>query len=141
MAVRLPIEITFCSKTVKVTAIANTGYETNEPEILMPLSLAANQLGIKESQGKEITYQTAGRQDVEFYRFENAGICVNTDNSKSPVVTATLNTSENEVEVILNDMLVGMLGIVLVKVAEGKWRFLDDPPEKLRDSSPKQLFY
>ena len=39
MAVRLPIEITFSSNAVKVAAIANAGYETDEPEILVPLSL------------------------------------------------------------------------------------------------------
>ena len=141
MAVRLPIEITFSSKSVKVSAIANTGYETNEPEILVPLSFATKRLGVAEGHGKEVTYQTAGGQEVKFYRFENANICVITDDSKSPVVSATLITSENEEEVILNDQLVGMLGIVLVKVAVGEWRFLDDPHEKLRDSSPKQLFH
>ena len=140
MAVRLSIEITYSSRKVNVTALANSGYETNEPEIVVPLSFAKEQFGISESHGKQIDYQTAGRQEVKFVRFENARICVVTDDTRSSVVNAVLNTSENEVEVILNDMLVEMLGVDLVKVAQGKWRFLTDPPKKLRDSSPRQLF-
>ena len=140
MAVRVPIEITFGSQKVNVSAIANSGYETNEPEIIIPLSFGKEKFGISENKGKEVEYRAAGRQEVKFIRFENAGICVVTDDSISSVVNAVLNTSENEVEVILNDMLVEMLGVDLVKVAQGKWRFLTDPPKKLRDSSRRQLF-
>ena len=141
MAVRLPIKIAFSYKTAEASAIANAGYETSGPEILVPLSFAVKQLGVEESAGKEVTYQTAGKQDIKFFRFENAEICVITVDKKSAVVSAALLASENEEEVILNDKLVDKLGIDLIKVGEGKWRFLDDPYEKLRDSSAKQLFY
>jgi len=140
MAVRLPIKIIFSSKTVEVSAIANAGYETSMPEILVPLSFAEKQLGVSEGSGKELTYNTAGGE-TKFFRFDNANICMITDDSKSVVINAAVLASEIQEEVILNDQLVGKLGIDLVNVAEGKWRFSDDPYEKLRDSSPKQLFH
>ena len=140
MAVRLPIKIVFSSKTVVVSAIANAGYETSGPEILVPLSFAVKQLGVSEGSGKALTYNTAGGE-TEFFRFDNANICVTTDDSKSVVINAALLASEIQEEVILNDQLVGKLGIALINVGEGKWRFSDDPYEKLRDSSPKQLFH
>ena len=140
MAVRLPIKIAYSSKTVEVSAIAYTAYETDEPEILVPLSFAFKQFGVSEGSGKALTYNTAGGE-AKFFRFDNANICVITDDSKSVVINAALLASEIQEEVILNDQLVGNLGIDLVNVAEGKWRFSDDPYEKLRDSSAKQLFH
>ncbi len=140
MAVRLPVEIEYSSRKAKVSAIANAGYETQEPEILVPLSFANKHLYVSKGLGKEITYIAAGGQEVKFFRFKQANVRVFTDDSQSPVVSAVLIVSENEDEIILNDQLIGILGIDLVNVANGKWRFSDDPYDKLRDSSQRQLF-
>ncbi len=140
MAVRLPVEIEYSSRKAKVSAIANAGYETQEPEILVPLSFANKHLCVSKEFGKEITYIAAGGQEVKFFRFEQANVRVFTDDSQSPVISAKLMVSGNEDEIILNDQLIDKLGIVLVKVGAGKWQFSDDPHDKLRDSSQRQLF-
>lgn len=40
MAVRVKIKLHFMGKSIDLIAIANAGYETNNPEILIPEALA-----------------------------------------------------------------------------------------------------
>ena len=141
MAVRLQIEITHSSNAVKVSAIANAGYETDECEILVPLPFAKNNMGLSLEKGREVTYIAADKKEIKFYQMGRVKIRVITGDKKSQYVKAELLISKHEEQIILNDKLVEKLGIDLVKVGQGKWRFSDDPYEKLRDSSQKQLFH
>jgi len=138
MAVRLIIEI---NSAATVSAIANAGYETDECEILVPLPFAKDNMGLSLKDGKEITYIAAGKKEVRFYQMGKVKIRVFTDDKKSEYVEAALLVSESEEQVVLNDKLVGGLGIIFLNVAEGTWRFSDDPTDKLRESSAPQLFH
>ncbi|WP_440059410.1 hypothetical protein ACSU1N_06380 [Thermogladius sp. 4427co] len=48
--------------------------------------------------------------------------------------------SHIEEEVIVNDKLGEELRVVLLGLASGKWRFIDDPPELVRYSEKPQYF-
>ncbi|MBW8051148.1 MAG: hypothetical protein FVQ77_12575 [Cytophagales bacterium] len=141
MAVRLPIEINVSSVKANASALANSGYETIEPEILVPLSFAKNNLGLSTEDGKKVAYQAAAHKEVQFYFIEKkVKIKVVTKDKQSVYIDAILLISETEDQVVLNDKLVGRLGIDLVNVAEGIWRFTDDPSDISRKSSDTQLF-
>jgi len=42
MGVRVRLRIKSAGKTVETTALVNTGFETEQPEILLPANLAEN---------------------------------------------------------------------------------------------------
>ncbi len=72
MGVRIPIEIKKNNKIVKTSALANTGYETDEPEIHIPIALARKTSltfeALKSERyrvvGTEITTYTLGYVEV-----------------------------------------------------------------------------
>jgi len=43
-------------------------------------------------------------------------------------------------EVLINDKLTEELGIILIATGSGKWKFADDPPEKIRLSEKPQYW-
>jgi len=45
-----------------------------------------------------------------------------------------------EEEVLINDKLVEELGIVVVAAGSGKWRFIDDPVDKVRVTEKPQYW-
>ena len=141
MAVRLPVEIQFSSMKANASALANSGYETIEPEILVPEPFAKNNLGLSTEDGIKITYEAADHKEVEFYSIdEKVKITVVTEDKRSATVDAILLISENEDQVILNDKLVGKLCIMFIEIAKGIWRFTDDPSDISRESTDRQLF-
>ena len=141
MAVRLLIEIQISTVKANVSALANSGYETIEPEILVPLSFAENNIGLSIKNLKKVAYQAAAHKEVQFYfTEEKVKIKVVTKDKQSSYVDAILLISETEDQIILNDKLVGKLGIILLDFGEGIWRFTDDPSDKSRESTDRQLF-
>ena len=46
-----------------------------------------------------------------------------------------------EEEVVLNDKLSEELGIMILGIGSGRWRFVDDPSDKIRFSEKPQYFY
>ena len=58
----------------------------------------------------------------------------------SKVVKADAIISNIEDEVLVNDILSEELGIVLLGIASGEWRFIDDPPSKVRKSYPPRIW-
>ena len=45
-----------------------------------------------------------------------------------------------EEEVLVNDKLTEELGIILLATGSGKWRFVDDPADKVRHSEKPQYW-
>lgn len=133
MAVRVKIVIEFGSKTIETVAIANAGYETDDPEILIPQNLA--KYGWKDimAKAKSFEYKTF-MGIVKFKYLGDAKITAKTSDKLSPCVIAKLFTSNFEKEVLMNDKLIGKLGLVLIDSGLGKWKFIDDTPQKERES-------
>jgi len=51
LVVRVPVEISFEGNVVRTSAIPNTGYESDEPEIHIPIALA-RRLGVRVEGGR-----------------------------------------------------------------------------------------
>ena len=136
MAVRVKLKIIVKNKVTEVVALANAGYETDENEMLIPDKLAKM---LKLKREKKVRYHTAGG-DVDMSVLGKATVNLITEDRKSKSVITKLVSSPYGEEVIINDKLVGNLGIVLLKVDKGLWKFLDDPPDKERPSEQKQTY-
>lgn len=143
MAVRVRIKLcTIHEKKLKIetNALVNTGYETEEPEILIPVALAEALRIWPElpAHTRVQTYTTAAGM-VKLYRLSGfVSLQLKTD-KLSGSKKATLVISEHENEVLLSDALISKLNIVIEDAQKGWWRFKDEP-EKIRKSQKPQTW-
>lgn len=139
MAVRLLVEISFGRGTVRTVAVANAGYETQSPQILIPKKLAVKNWKKVLSKASGVEYNTPGGRTT-FKSLGVAKVTVVAQVKSSSQIQASLFASDHEDEVLLSDKLIGALSIELTNVGEGKWRFRDDPPATERESAPAEYW-
>ncbi len=139
MAVRVRVEIEYKGRKGSAVALANSGYESREAEVLVPFSYAKEFLRVK-GKGKKEKYLAAGRTEVSIAFFGYWTVRVVTESRSSNAVTAKMFVSHSEDQVILNDVLTGLLGLALLDVKEGRWRFMSDSPEVERASEAWQTY-
>ena len=133
MAIRVRVKIKSITSgmDVETTALVNTGYEVEEPEVLLPRRLA-EYLGIplKTPRARMLIYETPMGlynllyidSEVEIHLVD---ICV-------VAKKVNVTVAEHEREVLLSDKLSGELGIQLLDVAKGIWRHEKDKPNERR---------
>ena len=137
MAVRVKVNIKFGKSEVQTTALANSGYEGDEAEVVIPIGLAKKYSLLKKNL-PEVTYITAGGK-AKFYRFSHPiSLMVITEDKKSEIKECKAVISPQEDEVIINDIALGKLKIVILNAGERIWKFSDD--RKVRHSENKQTW-
>ncbi len=137
MVVRINVKIKFKDKFIITSAIANSGYETDEPEVILPIKVAEN-LGIypKLPNGVIVEeYLSIGRRVIETFLIRNAleVLVLSNDRNVGPIIANAVITP-GEDEVILSDKALDELKICLIKPGEGLWRFIDDKNNVIRKS-------
>lgn len=132
MAVRVKIRMRALKgkgEKVNTIALVNAGYESEDPEITIPIRLA-EKLGLwpELPRGSRIEEYGSVAGIVKLYWIPD---CVQVQILTKEKVTKSIKShaaiSEFEREVLLSDKLVGALGIVIENVGIGHWRF---PREK-----------
>jgi len=133
MGVRVRVKVRYKDHDLEVVALANTGFESECPEILLPLKVAEIlDLWPPPRESITETYVSASGY-MRVIRVPGAGIVsVLTEDRISDDVVVDIIISEVTDEVLLNDKLIGKLRIVLEEPGEGLWRFRDET--KLRKS-------
>ncbi len=139
--VRLRIRCSGSGKVVDTVALVNSGYETERPELMIPMALA-RELGLwpPPPTATMIELGTAGGP-VRKYLVPNAleVEVIESDRTVGPVRCDAV-ISHIEEEVLINDKLGEELRIVILGMASGRWRFEDDPPSIVRKSYPPQYW-
>jgi len=123
MGVRVRLKVEFKAKEAEVIALVNTGFESDVPELLIPLQLA-RELGVWPNlpEGTLIeTYRSASGL-VRVYRIEGAKVYLIEEGLEIKPVNAHLVISEYADEALMNDQLISSLGIVIEDPAKGLWR-------------------
>lgn len=137
MAVRIKLKIKSKRGEVVTKALVNSGYESEEPEILVPVSIAKN-LGLYPkllAESSIESYRVAGGREEKFIFTRKAvEVKVITEDRTSPEVSCNLLISEMEDEVLISDKLSSKLRIVLLDIGEGLWCFRDELGKKTRKS-------
>jgi len=137
MAIRLKLRLRRGDKQVEVVALVNSAYETSEPEILIPSSIA-EQLGLLPElpPGSAVRkYVLADGSTVRLLRIPKAvRVSVVEEDRVVGEVEAHAVVSERADEVLVSDKLAGRLGIVALDFAEGLWCFRDEVGLKVRRS-------
>ncbi|RLI32352.1 hypothetical protein DRO51_02010, partial [Candidatus Bathyarchaeota archaeon] len=121
------------SVSLESSAILNSGYEAEVPEVAIPLKIA-KKLKLSLKRAKKEKYGTVG-PSIQVRRIPNTlKVYLKTeDKTVGPIISDAIILSSSG-EVLINDKLIDELGIVIEKPGEGLWRFKDDPPTKIRKS-------
>ena len=123
------------ARAVELVAIANSGFVSPEPEVLLPFSLA-ERLALSELAEPEAARKTLGDGSeavVLKYRGAVKVYVVEEDRVEGPVQAHAL-ASPRALYPLLNDKLLGRLRIVLLDFAEGTWCFRDELGKRERKS-------
>jgi len=126
VALRVKLRVR-ASRVIETTALVNTGFEVERPQLLIPLRLA-KELGLwpPPPSAELIELGTAGGP-VRNYMVPNAlEVWVITEDREVGPVTCDALISNIETEVLINDKLAGELKIVILNPATGEWRFYDE---------------
>ncbi|WP_460172737.1 hypothetical protein [Vulcanisaeta sp. JCM 14467] len=141
MAVRVRVRLRTGGKEVVTTALVNTGFETERPQVLIPLNLArALSLWPPPENAYLIELGTAGGPVREYVVPDAVRIAVVTNDRETSEVICDAVISHIEEEVIINDKLSEELGIVILAAGSGKWRFINDDTNLIRLSETPQYW-
>jgi len=133
MAVRLKVKLRSEGGEIYAVALANAGYEVEEPEVTLPEETAKT-LGLLPELpkgAKIVEYATVGGGKIKVYWIPKAvEVSVVTEDRTVGPVLSNVAIVAGESEVILSDKLIDALEIVIEKAGEGIWRFRGE--QKLR---------
>ncbi len=136
MAVRVKLKIKSKSgKEVFSSALVNSGFETEKPQLLIPIQLAKS-INIWPPPPSAILTElgTAGGPIRNYLIPDELEVSVITNDREVGPVVCDAIISHIEEEVLINDKLSDELNIMILKLGVGLWKFLDDPLELKRES-------
>ncbi len=122
MAIRIKIKIECGDKSLETSALVNSGFETETPQLILPLE-AAKLLGLwPPTQNAKIEeYDTAGGP-VIMWVYQNILKVRIEEPIKSKLINCDAVISNIEDEVLISDKLAGELNIIGEDFGKGLWR-------------------
>jgi hypothetical protein len=136
MGVRVKVRIVIGGKEIETTALVNSGFETDTPQLLVPHKfILSNNIDLNVLEKPRIQeYDTAGGPIIMHVYPEACTINVVEEDRTSKSVKADLVISPIEKEVLMSDALTEELEIIIMSPRKGLWKFADDPQNKIRQS-------
>lgn len=129
--------------TVLGCALANAGYETDSPELLLPVPVA-ERLGLwTHLPPGAVAEDYAGAEGgmMVFYRIPQALLVrVQAEGARSHDVRCDAAISRAERQLIMNDRLCDRLRLSLIAPGKGIWRFGYDSTSRRRKSHALRLW-
>ena len=138
MAVRVKLRIKGANREVVTSTLINSGFEAEEPQLVIPLSLA-EALGITSADVSIEEFGTAGGSRVSGYRVENpVEVELVLEDKPSVNTMACVTMLPEETEAIMSDRLASELGITILDLWKGQWCLRDELGAKQRSSVQPQ---
>lgn len=134
MGCRVRVRIRHRDRVVETSALVNSGFETDAPDIVIPLELA-KRLGLWPPRELSYTVLETGGGEVSVVYVEAAAeleLVLPDRESRKYSVNVIINPHIHEV--VLSDYVSTLLGIVLLNIKKGLWRLEDDPVGVVRGS-------
>ena len=140
MAVRVRIRIARAARRdprfIETVAVANSGFEAEEPELLLPIR-AAERLGLwPPPAGAHAAHFESPAASFSMTSVRH-GVRVSLAGGRRLVVANAI-LAERETEVVMNDHLVEALKLVLVAPASGRYRV--GSRGRIRESDPAETW-
>jgi len=136
LRLKVKIERVDGSKTINIVAIANSGFIGSKPEILLSDHIV-RELKLHEICTPQASIKISGDgREIPLIRYSEAVnvYVIEEDRVEGPVLSDVLSISGIK-NILLNDKLLGKLGIVLLDFSEGTWCFRDELGVKKRSSA------
>ena len=134
MAVRVRLRIRKSEREILTTALVNTGFESDEPQLIIPLRLA-EALGLTHGRASIEEFSVAGGGAVSGYRLEEPlDIELMLEDRPPVAMRVPITILPRETEVIMSDCLASELGIVVPDPWRGLWCLRDEIGRKERRS-------
>lgn len=136
--VRLRIKSLRSGREALTSALVNSGFEAESPQLLVPRRLAA-ELGLwpPPDDAYLVEFGTAGGVVRNYLVPGAAEVTVEAGDRSVGPVKCDIVISGVEEEVLISDRLGGELGIVILDL-RGKWRFSDE--DRVRETEPPQYW-
>jgi hypothetical protein len=139
--VRLRLRSRTSQQSAEVAALVNSGFEAETPQLLIPVPLARQiSLYPPPITSSIIEVGTAGGPSRVLLVRDALDVWVLAGDREVGPRQADAIISPIEEEVLISDKLAEELGLVLLAIGSGKWRFADDPPDKVRYSEKPQYW-
>lgn len=140
MAIRVKLKIVSkFSGEVVTSALVNSGFEAETPQLLVPKSLALKlNLWPPPPEAQLIEVGTAGGPVRNYLVPRALQVYVETEDRKVGPIDCDAMISLLEYEVLISDRLGGEMGIVILDL-RGKWRFSDE--DKVRMTETPQYWF
>ncbi len=140
LVVRVRLKIKCGDKYLEVSALVNSSYEADTPQLLVPIGIA-KELGLwpPPPTTQEEIFETAGGPLRVWIIREAAIVQIVASDVKSKEVKVDIVISPLADEPLISDILAGELEITVEDFAKGLWRFRWEPKEKVRMSERKGL--
>ena len=115
--------------------VVNTGFRSEGPDISIPLGLA-EELGLwpPPPGSYQIEASTASGRTLLNVVPRSLEVKVVAEGKESRAVLANAVINPHDDEVLVSDALTEELGVQIMFPRRGLWKFIDDPPDKLRTS-------
>ena len=141
MAVRVRVRIARNGKEIVASALANSGYESETPQVLLPIE-AAEILNLwpPEKSLEETVFDTAGGPLRVWVASRAVKVKVVVEDIDMPFVEADAVISPIADEILLSDKMISELNIALEDPGRGYWRFTWEGKEVKRRSEPPRYW-
>lgn len=142
MGVRVKIRVSLGRIHAETVALANSGFETETPQLLVPYAFLSKINVDLPSLGRPLSveYDTAGGSIAMSVYPRACRVSVVEEDKTTSEVETDLVVSPVEREALMSDALMEELGIVILSPKRGLWRLVDDPLEKVRNSYKPQYW-
>ena len=134
MACRVRIRLRRNDKVIETSALVNSGFETDSPDIVIPVELA-KRLNLWPPMQFSITVLETGGGEIAAPYHEQAvelELVLSDREPKKCIVNVLIDPHVREV--LLSDYVASVLGISLIDLKKGIWRLVDDPLDKFRET-------
>ncbi len=131
MPTRVKVVLRKGDKEIATSALLNTGFTSDQLDVLLPKKLA-EVIGLwPPPEGSRIESLDTAGGEVMAYTIPNAlRLTVDAGDRRSKEVTCNVVVSLHEKEVLLSDAVIEELGIHIISPRKGIWRFKDDVKDR-----------
>lgn len=134
MGVRVKVRLRRGSRAVETSALVNSGFESEEPEIVVPPALA-QAIGLEPS-AEVSSYSVAGGGLASAFRAKGPlTVRLVLGDAETGEVDAVASIMPGESEVIISDRLAHELGIVILDPYTGEWCLRSELGSRVRRSA------
>ncbi|MGB9631227.1 MAG: hypothetical protein ACP5KE_06190 [Candidatus Methanodesulfokora sp.] len=140
MGIRVKVRLRVGEKDAVVSALVNSGFESNEPDICIPLALA-EELGVWPSQRVESEEASTAGGEVPVFRVPvSAELQLVLNDKLGEKIQCNIVVNPYVDEVLLSDYVTDELKIIPISFRRGLWRHEKDPAEVIRESERPQYW-